>query len=203
MAMATAKKPKKTPAEIRAIRREAGRKGGFAKGGYRSVEKLEKELMKEHIDQRLMRATDAYLNGQISLARGQQFLYRIDKIFVPSGGTDKETGAARGYWRNEKPVLVESQAEIEMYLEELADNNGELSDDTDPSSAYYFITTKEPNVQAIESGLSRVHGRPKESIDVGVNVRFSLVELSRLRDGIPDDAVPIDVDEVNLELPAP
>lgn len=177
------KEPKRklTRAERAAINRENGRKGGFAKGGHRSVIALQKDLIKTHIDQRLMRATDVFLNAHISLARGVQFLYRIDKTFVRSGGKNKETGEANGYWRNEKPALVTAQWEIEKYLEELAENNGDISDDKDEGAAYYFITTKEPNQQAIDSGMNRVHGRPKETIAHEGEIVFSLVQLAAQR----------------------
>lgn len=169
-------KPRKTRAEIRAIRSAAGKKGAAAKHGRgRSIATLEKEAIKKAIDQRAMRATDRLMNGQISLATGQQFLYKIKKTWVQTG-----KGESAGYWRNEKPELVTSQYEIEVYLEELADNNGDLSDDKDDGDTYYYITTKEPNNQAIDSLLNRVHGKPKDDNALaGLHAAFSLLELAR------------------------
>lgn len=194
-----APKKKLTRAELSAIRRDAGKKGGFAKGGHRSVIKLQKDLIREHIDQRLMRATDVAVNSHLSLVRGIQFLYRIDKTFVKTGSKNKETGEANGYWRNEKPVLVTAQWEIENYLEELAENNGDLSDDKDEGAAYYFITTKEPNQQAVESTMNRLHGRPTETIAHTGDVKFSLVQLARTRE---EEMLNANADTKIIEEPA-
>lgn len=177
-------KPRKTRAEIRAIRSAAGKKGAAAKHGRgRSIATLEKEAIKKAIDQRAMRATDRLMNGQISLATGQQFLYRIKKTWVEMGKLKRgqaDEGNQSGYWRNEKPELVTSQWEIEQYLEELAENNGELDDDKDGGDTYYYITTKEPNNQAIDSLLNRVHGKPKDDNALaGLHAAFSLLELAR------------------------
>lgn len=169
------KPPKKTRAERSAINRENGKR----KAGRVSIATLQKELIREHVDQRLMRATDGMVNAQISLARGQQFLYRIKKTYVQTGKTKE--GEPIGYYKNEKPELVTTQWEIEAYLEELADNNGELSDDKDESDTYYFITTKEPNMLAIKDGLDRVHGKPKETQEVNVHNTFSLIGLAQKR----------------------
>lgn len=184
------RKPRKTRAEISEIRRAAGKKGGLQKAGRVSLETLQKTLVREHIDQRLMRATDGMVNAQISLARGQQFLYRIKKTWVQTGKGEKA-----GYWRNEKPELVTNQWEIESYLEELADNNGELSDDKDSGDTYYYITTKEPNMLAIKDGMDRVHGKPKETVDVTQTHKFSLLGLSKERIALNGNADVISIEE--------
>lgn len=181
-------KPKLTLAQIRKIRSEAGKKGGAARaakygenGGKKSLAMLEKEAIKKAIDQRAMRATDVLMNGQISLAKGQQFLYRIRKTWVDMGKLKRgqaDEGNQKGYWRNEKPELVTSQYEIEAYLEELAENNGELSDDQDRGDTYYYITTKEPNNQAIDSLLNRVHGKPTDGAGNLAAAAFSLLAFA-------------------------
>ena len=168
----SSKKPRLTREQLSIVRSAAGRAGAAAKHGAKSPAQLEKAKVAAHVQQRLMRATDVYINGQIALAKGVSFLYRIDKKWIPTGNN-------RGYWRNEKPVLVESQFEIEQYLERLAENNGDVADDQDDGAAYYYITTKEPSVQAIEAGLSRVHGKARETQDVNVQHNFSLVALGK------------------------
>lgn len=188
------RKPKRTRAEISAIRRAAGRKGGLQKAGRVSIATLQKDLIKEHIDQRMMRATDVALDSQIAIARGLSFLYRIDKKWIP-------TGKDRGYWRNEKPVLVESRTEIEEYLERIAENNGDIEDDEDSGAAYYYITTKEPNNQAIDSMLNRVHGKPKETVDVNQHHTFSLLDLHKKREMIDGNADTRIVEELPLLAP--
>lgn len=169
-------KPKLTREQLAIVRARAGRAGAAAKHGAKSPAQVEKAIVRDQIEQRLMRATDTMLNAQISLAHGQQFLYRIDK----------EWNEKLKKWFNLKPVLVTSQFEIENYLEELADNNGDLSDDKDEGAAYYFITTKEPSIQALDSSFNRVHGKAKETQDVNVNHTFSLVALHQKRREIVD-----------------
>lgn len=159
---------KKTPAERAEIARINGRKGGLHKAGRVSIAALQQRLIKEHIDQRLMRATDIAVNAQIALARGISFLYRIDKKQDPKSKR----------WINQKPVLVEKQWEIEAYLEQLAENNGDIDDDKDESAAYYYITTSKPDGMAIDSMLNRVHGRPKETVDINNNHIFTLAGLA-------------------------
>lgn len=181
-----APKVKKTRAQLSAVRRAAGKIGGQRTAGIVSIATLQRNLVREHLDQRLMRATDVMLNGQISLARGQQFLFRIDKKFIETGRS--KSGEPRGYWRNEKPVLVTAQYEIEAYLAELAGNNGDISDDKDEGAAYYFITTKEPNMLAIKDAQDRIHGKPRETIEHTGEVKFSLVQLATQRATIDGNA---------------
>jgi len=92
------------------------------------------------------RASDAsgdILNSQLSLARGQQFLFVQEK--------DKD-GRRVG-----KPSRVESAETIAAFLA------GELDDEED---AYYFITAKEPDSHAIKDVLDRVHGKPIDRVDM-------------------------------------
>ena len=51
--------------------------------------------------------------------------------------------------KNMKPRLVETQTEIEKYLE----------NDYDKSKEYYFITTERPDNRALDSLFDRVFGR--------------------------------------------
>lgn len=157
----------------RAKRKELGKMGGRPRGA-KSKETVIKETAFEELQQRFLGAQDALINAQLSIARGQTFLYKIEKTWVSSPKGDKE-----GYWKNEKPNLVTTQWEIESYLEELAENNGELSDDQDGGATYYFLTTKEPNNEALKNILDRVYGKPKENVIHDVNVTFSLRDLNK------------------------
>lgn len=83
------------------------------------------------------------LDAQFSLASGQQFLYCIT--------TTKDE---KGRETRSKPELVTSESVISAYL------NGDYEGDDEE---YYFITTKEPNNQAIDSMFNRAFGKPTES----------------------------------------
>lgn len=131
--------------------KKRGRKKGQLNKGT-----LDKIKVKKKLDQRFLRATEKIANAQISLASGLSFLYKVH--------TDKKGIRS-------KPQLITEQWEIEAYL------NGDYEGD---ESDYYYITTKEPNNQAIDSIFNRVHGKPTESVDVSVQV-FSLKGLAEKR----------------------
>lgn len=152
------------------LRKTLGKVGGRPKSE-KTIAKIEQKVADDYFKQRILRAQDVLINAQLSLARGQQFLYKIGKTWI-------DTGAKSGYWKNETAVLVEDEKEIQSYLDELAENNGELSDNKNSGTTYYFITTKEPNNSAIDSMQNRVFGRAPDNINLNVNVDVS----SLLRD---------------------
>lgn len=127
--------------------------------GKKNKSTLEKESILRAFKERVLRSSDILFNSQITLARGQMFLYKIEKekVVGPKGGVS---------YRSAKPVFVTNQQEIEDYLEGLI-TSGDEDDPKDPNATYYFITTKEPNNQAIDSMLDRTFGKPKQSLEVG------------------------------------
>lgn len=170
--MPISEKKREQLANARARMKELGIVPG-RKPGQKTKAVLEREKVKTYVEQRYMAVADRLANAQISIAVGQQFLFKIEKkkIVGPKGGISYE---------NQKPVLVTNQFEIENYLAELAENNGDISDDKDPGDTYYFITTKEPNNEALKDIQNRVLGKPKETVEVVAHL--SLLELARIRD---------------------
>jgi hypothetical protein len=141
------------------IARENGKKGGRPKGT-KDPQTLEREKVQEAINQRVFSIADSLITPQVSIAKGQQFLYKIEKTEVvgPKGGVT---------YKAEKPQLVTDEWEVQQYVDSLVDKaNGDLENENDPSATYYYITTKEPNNMAIDSLLNRTLGKPKESLDV-------------------------------------
>lgn len=138
-------------------------KGGRPKGK-RSKATLEKERIFAHLRQRIMRSADLIFDAQLSIARGIQFLYKIEKEFIRTG-TNRKTGEVIGWWKNKKPVLVENEEEIRAYIEGLH-VEGDADNLNDQSATYYFITVKEPNNNAIDSMFDRVFGKAKQSVDL-------------------------------------
>ena len=135
-----------------------GKKGGRKLGG-KNVATIVKEQVQEKLTQRVFGIIPNLITAQASLARGQQFLYKIEKEFVKTGGTNKN-GEEKGYWRNLKPKLVTSEWEIQSYVDGKVEE-GDMEDQNDSGATYYYITTKEPDNQAIDSLLDRVLGKPK------------------------------------------
>ena len=120
--------------------RENGRKGGRPKGA-KSPQTLEREAVAAAFRERVFKKADRLLNAQLTLAEGCSFLFKIVK---------------RG--KREEHVIVTDPKEIKAYLD------GDLDDEE-----YRYISTKEPNNQAIDSMLNRTLGKPKETVEVQGN----------------------------------
>lgn len=142
------------------IARENGKKGGRPKGA-KSLATLEKEKVLEAVRQRIMGNAHNIINGQLSLAQGQQFLYRIDT-----------TTDAKGNKVRSKPILVTDPDEIAAYLD------GEYGDgdSMDNEENYFYITTKEPENQAIEALMNRTFGKPVETVELqgGISLKIDV-----------------------------
>lgn len=157
--------------------RENGKLGGRPKGSKSKATK-EKEAVLQAFRERVMSIADDLLDSQLTLAKGQTFLYKIEKELVigPKGGKT---------YRNKRPVQVTEQWEIEAYLEGLLEE-GDKDNDNDPNATYYFLTVKEPNNNAIDSMLDRTFGKS-----------VSRTELTG-KDGealIPDKGIQTKIDE--------
>lgn len=139
--------------------RANGLKGGRPKGS-KSPKTLEKEAVLREYKTRVMGVTNILLNSQLTLAKGQQYLFKIEKkkLTGPKGGVS---------YIPQRPKLVTSQIEIQNYLEGLLDESD--IDDNDPAATYYYLTTKDPNSQTIDSMLDRTFGKSAQSIDLTNN----------------------------------
>lgn len=132
------------------------RPGAGRKKGSKSKATLEKEAVLKAYRERVMRSADLLFDAQMTLARGQTYLYKIEKELQvgPKGGKR---------YVSSKPKLVESQSEIEQYLEGLI-TEGDPDDENDPNATYYFLTTRDPDNRAIDSMLDRTFGRSTQPI---------------------------------------
>lgn len=135
------------------IARENGKLGGRPKGS-RSKHTLEREAVLEAWKQRTYNFFNTLQDSQMTLARGQMFLYRIDKEFVHTG--KGETG---GFYKKLRPVIVEDPEEIRDFIEREGNGTNPSEDDNELGCAYYYLTAKEPNNQAIDSMLDRASGK--------------------------------------------
>ena len=134
------------------------RPGAGRKKGSKLPKTLEKERVHREVKQRILRVAQILLDSQVSIARGQQFLYKIEKekIVGPKGGVT---------YKSKKPELVTNEEEIRAYLDGLVEE-GDMEDERDPGATYYFITTKEPNNMAIDSMMNRAFGTPVKSMEI-------------------------------------
>jgi hypothetical protein len=137
---------------------ENGKKGGRPKGT-KNPETLLRESVLKEFRNKVMESADVLFNSQLHLARGQTYLYKIEKELQigPKGGKK---------YVSSKPKIVTSTAEIESYLRGLI-RDGDMEDENDPNATYYFLTTKEPDNRAIDSMLDRAFGKSSQSIELG------------------------------------
>jgi len=132
------------------------RAGSGRKKGSKS---LEKEKVMKELRERIMKNANSLFNAAKSSAVGNQYLYKIET---------KYEGKRR---IRSKPILVTNKQEIEDYIDSLGE---EIEDRDEDDNVYYFISTKEPNVQAIRDLMDRAFGRATEHIELAgkVNVKF-------------------------------
>ncbi len=116
------------------------------------------------IRQRTLKVADVLFESQLSLARGAQYLFRIDKEWIKTG---EGKNGERGYWRNKKPVMVTNPEEMRQYLEDEF-CSGDAEDDHDPSAAYYFLVERDPQNSAIEDMQNRGLGPVKHELDITI-----------------------------------
>lgn len=140
-----------TQKQIEANRKNA-QKAGRPKGS-KDAKTLEREAIQKAYDQRVFKIANHILNKQLLLANGQTFLYKIEKYY--------ETVGKSKVLRRKPPKLVETQWEIEMFL------NGEIesADLNDRDDTYYYMTAKEPNAHVLDSLLDRALGISKKVKD--------------------------------------
>lgn len=130
-------------------------KGGRPKGS-KSPATLEKEAVLAAYRQRVMRNADILLDSQLSLAKGLQYLYKIEKKrkVGPRGGVSYEA---------QKPELVTNPEEMRAYIEGTLEE-GDAEDANDPAATYYFLTSKDPDNRAIDSMLDRSFGKSTQTV---------------------------------------
>lgn len=146
--------------------RKNGKLGGRPPGS-KSPATIDRDEAIRQFRERVSKNASTLFDLQMGLAKGAQYLLRIDKEWVKTG--TKRDGQENGFWRNLKPVRVENPEEMRQYLEDEF-CNGDAEDDQDPSAAYYFLVAKDPSNQAIDSMLDRTFGRAKSELEVNVNI---------------------------------
>lgn len=141
--------------------------GGKNKGG-KNPKTLEREAVLMAYRQRTMKIADSLLDSQLVLAKGQTYLYKINK--------EKITGEKGKVWyKNKKPVLVTDPDEIKDYLDRKV-TEGDEDDDKDPAATYYFLTTKDPDGSVIDSILDRTFGRAVQSVELAGTLKLKGLE---------------------------
>lgn len=165
--------PKNITPESSARKAAAGRLGGLAKKGKRSLKVLTRarieRAQKDFITEKALVLTRAAMIP----AMGQTFVYKIVEEENERGKTIR------------KHVLVQDENEIASALDAI-EEGGE-----DPNGVYYYVTAKEPDYKAIDMLFNRAFGKPKETISHEVTA-FSLTALAKSRrelDALPEPTI--------------
>lgn len=158
-----------------------GRKPG-AVSMVRKMELKQKAIM----EKMLYRKTAPLIRAGMIAAMGQNFVYRID-----------EERDSKGKLLSRKHVLVTEPEEIADALDQIEEGGRSANDD------FYYVTTKEPDVRAIEMLLNRAYGKPKESLKVEGEVQFSLKALAEHRKTIELKNKDVSENETGNILPKP
>lgn len=118
--------------------------------GSKNQKTVEEETAREYFRKRVINSVSKLIDSQMNLARGVQYLFKIEVIWK----TGKD---GKKFAEKQKPVIVKDKEEIASYL------NGEFDDKDD--NDYYFLTTEKPDNKALDSLLDRVFGKAKQSIE--------------------------------------
>lgn len=149
-----------TPEEVAERKKklsEWGKKGGYGKRGKKAKTTLDREAALKAWQDGVVKRSQGLLNVQSMLALGSIKVFRID-----SHWEDSSNGKTK-YKVKSKPRLVTNNNEIIAALDfEFGTGLEDPNDDT----TYYFVTTKDPDGQAINSLMDRTFGRPKESLEI-------------------------------------
>jgi len=123
--------------------------------GTKQERTIQKKDAERYFKDRVIRSVGKLVDSQMNLARGCQFLMKIEKEY------DKTTKC----WKtpkNARPVIVKDKEEIANYLAGDYDNN--------ESKDYYFMTTERPDNRALDSLLDRTFGRATQNIKGDMNL---------------------------------
>lgn len=153
--------------------REIGKLGGRKNGSLSIARKMELR-QKQVMDKMIYNKTAPLVRAGMISAMGQNFVYRID-----------EERDSKDKLISRKHVLVTDADEIANALDQIEEGG------QDPEEKFYYVTTKEPDIRAIEMLLNRAYGKPKESISVEGEIKFSLKALADHRKDMVDEPLQI------------
>lgn len=134
------------------------RDGGGMKKGQKTRKTIENKIAEEYIRKRIIGALPSIISSQMSLAKGCQYLFKIEK----------EYSEKQNKWyvpKGRQPKIVKDKNEIASYLA------GEFDDKDE--SAYYFLTTDKPENKALDSLLDRTFGKAMQKVDLKANLTIS------------------------------
>ena len=141
------------------------RPGSGRKVGFKLTETHREFLQRKRDAERsyhnkVIKETNRIYEAQLRLGKGCNFLYRVD--------TDDKG-------KKQKPVLVNSQKEIELYL----------AGDVEDMEAYHYITTERPDNRALDSMLDRTYGKAVQKTEVS-GPEGGVIEITGIQMVVPN-----------------
>lgn len=145
---------------------------------HQRVATILKEEAKKQMDLLIAQKAHDLVEAGLLAAMGSAYIYKIDA-------------------KSKKVTLLTDANEIAYAISEIKFNHS-----TEPDSEYFYATKEKPNYRAIEMLLNRTFGKPKESLDLTGEVKFSLRELGqRAEELYTGRSRDIDYEEVPSILP--
>lgn len=144
-------------------RKELSAKGGKNKKGTKNKTTIEREKVLEMAKDIIAGRTKALIDTQTILATGgikiYKIIYDIKINYIGRGKTKQaiRTRVAR------KPEIVFREDEITAVLDHKY-GDGEHTEDPNHETEFFFVVTKDPENQAINSLLDRTFGKATETI---------------------------------------
>lgn len=136
--------------------KEFASKGGKARLGIKHKTTMAREQMLEHLKQTISDRAKKLIDIQTVLANGAIKVFKTTYHFEGDGKNRKKVA--------NKPVLVEDTEELSNVLDYEFCEGENPSDDMQ----YFFVMTKEPDNNAINSLLDRAFGKATELKKVGL-----------------------------------
>jgi len=149
-------KPKKGPGWSGIVNHS--RKGGLNRAGTKNKTTIAREQVLEHLKQTISDRAKKLIDIQTILANGGIKVFKIEYYYEMVGKTSVK--------KAKKPELVVTDDEIANALDFEFGDGDSPSDD----QAFYFVITKDPDNQAINSLLDRAFGKATEFKKVGLDI---------------------------------
>jgi hypothetical protein len=137
-----------SPAFMRKIGKE---KGGRPKGLKNKITITREQALLEY-KEKVCRVADQLFATQLTLAKGLNYLYKVEKKIEGKGKTTKVVKS--------KPMLVTDPKEMEEYLMGVV-TNAPMDEE---GNTYFLMAAGKPDPAVIDSMLDRTFGRATQSI---------------------------------------
>lgn len=150
---------------------ERGKHPGGRPKGRKNRKTLAIDEANKRMNELIVRKTQNLIRAALIPAMGQTFVYKIEEEVTGHGPKG-------GEYVKRKHTLVTDPEEIARALDQIEEGG------RDPDDEYYYVTAKEPDHKAIDMLLNRGYGKPKETISLNGEVKFTLRGLADMRQRI-------------------